>query len=123
MSEAEVSPPNAIIFICDEHNPNLAIPNSANDILVASNDTCVSVGTQHPVDGSTRIQLLNRAPSLELYLVFSGKIDAPTKHLSVVTSQAVRILSIGVTCRRPELRVWVDDLRSPSELVAEVRCP
>lgn len=120
--EATLSVPNAIVFLFDTATKNVKVPEYINDAIVASNKSCVSVGTQPDVDGEVTIKLANKFTDLEkgpYELVFSGYIDTPGKKIAVVTSEFEKLLEMGVPNMKTEVHVWVDDQKYPSVVLID----
>lgn len=55
--------PYAIIFINDNDNDAVDIP-EYNDNVVSFNDSCISVGTIHEVDGDVDIELTKEVSNI-----------------------------------------------------------
>lgn len=57
MSSVTVGPQNAILFLFDPTDKNVVVPAYVDGELIASTKTCISVGTQAPVDGDAEVSL------------------------------------------------------------------
>jgi hypothetical protein len=121
MARAVLSPPNAILFVFDPTNTDVAVPPYVDGQLTAATATCVSVGTQADVDGDTEVSLhAASAIPADLQRAFVGAIATPGRRLAVVTSQLERVLDIEVPDKTAELSIWVDDLRNPAQVAIGV---
>lgn len=122
MNSVTIGPPNAILFVFDPTDKNVIVPRYIDGVLTAATETCVSVGTQEPVDGNTEVSLEfgDGTPSL-LYQVFVGSILTPGGKIAVVTSEFHRVLELDVTKGKVGLSIWVDDLRNPARVVVNVK--
>jgi hypothetical protein len=122
MSTVTLSPPNAILFLFDRANKKVRIPTYIEGQLVASNDSCVSVGTQAAVDGDVTVTLEASPPNInELQRLYAGVLNAPSRKLAIVTAEAQTILEIDVGSDRPEIEVWADDQRNPARIAMVAR--
>lgn len=124
MSTATLAPPNAILFLFDRGNSAVSIPEYIDGQLVASNASCVSVGTQAAVDGEVTIILESKTSSAAtagLNKVFSGALQVPSKRLAVVTAEARTVLECEVASGMPEIEVWADDIRNPARITVIAR--
>lgn len=123
MTRTTLSPPNAIVFVMDLTNPDVRIPEYVNGRLVASTESCVSVGTQAEVDGKTTVVLVKSiadSNALEKH-IFQGKISTPGKKIAVVTSDLRKILEVNVAGDETLVNIWVDHNRNPSNVVISAR--
>jgi len=121
MSTVTLTPPNAILFVFDPSNQNVTVPDYVNAQLIAANATCISVGTQAPVDGDTVVSLCEPETYRKgLEKVFDGRIETPSRRVAVVTSEFQQVLEMSVSSTITDVAVWADDLRSPGRLVVEV---
>jgi len=86
MSTVTLTPPNAILFVFDPSNQNVTVPDYVNAQLIAANATCISVGTQAPVDGDTVVSLCEPETYRKgLEKVFDGRIETPSRRASTLT--------------------------------------
>ena len=114
--------PHAIIFLYDLANKNVQIPKYVDDVLVSSNEGCVSVGTQADVDGEVTLKLVDRLPENHKNTykkVFDGCINTPGKRLAISTSEEEGILEIEVQDRKAQVSIWVDDVSYPGVVLVE----
>lgn len=116
--------PNAIVFLHDLSARDVVIPEYIDDVLVSSNDSCVSIGTQAEVDGDVKISLSNVIDDVDKVgckLVFDGAIETPTKEISLSTCESDCVLAITVTQETAQVLVWVDDERYPALILIQAR--
>ncbi|AOT07694.1 hypothetical protein [Pseudoalteromonas luteoviolacea] len=116
--------PNAIVFLYDSANQDIQIPEYIDNVLVAANEKCVSIGTQLDVDGDVTIKLSNQRDDLDknsCERVFDGVICTPGKKLAVSTSEDEAILQVDVKGDKAKVSVWVDDSSFPSLVLIEVQ--
>lgn len=122
MSNATISPPNAILFVFDPTNKDIVVPPYVDGEITAATETCVSVGTQASVDGETEVSLdLDNATPSDLHQAFFGSIVTPGGKIAVVTSKFERVLELDVPKGKANVSVWVDDLRNPAQVTVLVR--
>lgn len=122
MLKAVLRPPNAILFVFDPTNSDVAIPPYVNGELTAATETCVSVGTQADVDGETEVSLaMATVAQPELQQVFAGAVATPGGKVAVVTSEFDRVLELDVPKTGVEVFIWTDDLRNPARVVVHVK--
>jgi hypothetical protein len=122
MSTVTFSPPNAILFLFDRANSEVRIPTYSDGQLIASNDSCLSVGTQAAVDGDVTVTLETTPSDMnQLQRLFAGTMNAPSRKLAIVTAEAQTILEIEVGSSRPEIEVWTDDQRNPARIAVVAR--
>ena len=121
MPTTSLCPPNAILFVFDPTNTEVVVPAYVDRELVASNETCVSVGTQPDVDGPTEVSLtVGGGTSNDLVRVFSGAIKTPGGRVAIVTSDFQRVLELTVPIGSVEVSIWSDDDRSPARITVNV---
>lgn len=121
--EASLSVTRAIVFALDLANKNARVPEYIDGELIASNESCVSVGTQAEVDGAVTIKLSERLSDSEkrsYKIVFNGAIETPSKKLAIVTSEIEKILEMDVKNTKARVVISVDDLKFPSVVLVEV---
>ncbi|QTD49690.1 hypothetical protein [Sulfidibacter corallicola] len=114
--------PHPIIFLYDADNGQMEIPEYVDGKTIASNRTCVSVGTQASVDGPVTLRLVKKAPKeiVESFIqIFEGVIDSPKKTLSIFTSEGASALEINVRTNHPNIIVWVDNIDVPGSVCIE----
>jgi len=122
MLQAMLSPPNAILFVFDPTNKDVAIPAYVDGKLTAATETCVSVGTQADVDGDTEITLdLGDEVPDGLRQVFFGMILTPGGRVGIITSQFQRVLELEVPVGTLDVSIWVDDLCNPGRVAVYVK--
>lgn len=124
MSTVMLAPPNAILFVFDRGDKSVRIPDYIDGQLVASNDSCVSIGTQAAVDGDVTVTLeAASSPSLlsGLQNVFAGVVHAPSHKLAIVSADGQTVLESDVASDRPRLEIWADDLRNPARIAVVAR--
>ncbi len=122
--EVTLSVPNAIIFLYDSANKNIQVPEYIDNVLVAANEMCISIGTQAYVDGDVTIRLFNQiydSDKQSCEQVFDGYISTPGKKLVVSTSEENAILQIDVEGENTQVSVWVNDSDFPSLLLIEAQ--
>ena len=122
--EVTLSVPNAIIFLYDSANKNIQVPEYIDNVLVAANEMCISIGTQACVDGDVTIRLFNQiydSDKQSCEQVFDGYISTPGKKLVVSTSEENAILQIDVEGENTQVSVWVNDSDFPSLLLIEAQ--
>lgn len=122
--EVTLSVPNAIIFLYDMASKNVQIPEYIDNVLVAANAKCVSIGTQAYADGDVTIRLSNQIADLDKQScehVFDGYISTPGKKLAVSTSEDGVILQIDVKGDKTQVFAWVDDSDFPSLVLIEAQ--
>ena len=121
MGTITISPENAILFVFDPASKNVLIPPYVDGELIAANPTCVSIGTQAPVDGETEVTMsLSNAAHPGLHRAFVGRIVTPNGIVAINTASFERVLEFEVAKTSVDLCVWVDDLRNPSQVIVEV---
>lgn len=122
MSIATISPLNAILFVLDPTNKDTVVPPYVDGELTAATGTCISIGTQAPVDGETEVSLeLDGATPSDLHRAFLGSLVTPGGKLAVVTSEFERVLELDVPKGKANVCVWVDDLRNPARVAVHIR--
>jgi hypothetical protein len=122
--EATLSIPNAIIFLYDLTSKDIQIPEYIDNVLVAANQKCISIGTQADVDGDVTIRLssqINDADKKSCEQVFGGLISTPGKKLAVSISEDDAILQVNVKGGKTQVFVWVDDSDFPSLVLIEAQ--
>ena len=120
MTTTTLCPPNAILFVFDRTNHNVSVPEYIDGQLIASTDTCLSVGTQDAVDGDTTISLerLHKGASANIpHKVFTGRLRTPGRKIAVVTSEGQIVLEQDVEGEIARVEIWTDDLRNPARVV------
>jgi hypothetical protein len=78
MKAITIVPPNAVVFLFDPENRSVRVPDTMAGQIVASNDSCLAVGTQASVDGDVTILVTTAAAEADisrLHRVFSGRLD------------------------------------------------
>lgn len=117
MGSVILSPPNAILFLMDPDNREVEIPAYIDDHLVASSESCISVGTQVSVDGPTAVTLaLGGVAPKHLLLIATVGVFLPMRNLAVVTSEFEVILRQEVAKEVARVSIWVDDGRNPAKV-------
>lgn len=122
--EVTLSVPNAIIFLYDLASKNIQVPEYIDNVLVAANEKCISIGTQAYVDGDVTIRLLNQIDDSDKQSceqVFDGYISTPGKKLAVSTSEGNAILQLEVKGEKTQVSAWVDDSDFPSLVLIEAQ--
>lgn len=122
--EATLSVPNAIIFLYDLASKDIQIPEYIDNVLVAANQKCISIGTQADVDGDVTIRLssqINDSDKKSCEQVFGGLISTPGKKLAVSISEDDAILQVNVKGGKTQVFVWVDDSDFPSLVLIEAQ--
>jgi hypothetical protein len=115
----EIAPPNSLILVVGSSLPE--IPRSFGDSIVASTSTCVAVGCRSESDGPTRFLLgtegditLNGAPA------FAGKLQTPDHVVALETVEGTRVAQQAVHSDVVVIRVWVNDLSEPDEVMVAI---
>ncbi len=117
MNSVVVSPPNAIVFLMDPLNREVDIPEYIDGSLIASTASCVSVGTQAPVDGYTEITLANSQDEpVGLVRLAVFDIACPHGKVAVVTSELDVLLEHVVAKGRVNGSIWIDDEVGPAKV-------
>ena len=124
--EATLSVPNAIIFLYDLVSKDIQVPEYIDNVLVAANEKCISVGTQADVDvdGDVTIRLSSQIDDPDknsCEQVFDGLISTPGKKLAVSTSEDDAILQVDVKGEKTQVFVWVDDSDFPGLVLIETQ--
>ena len=122
--EATLSVPNAIIFLYDLASKDIQVPEYIDNVLVAANEKCISVGTQADVDGDVTIRLssqIDDSDKKSCEQVFDGLISTPGKKLAVSTSEDDAILQVDVKGEKTQVFVWVDDSDFPGLVLIETQ--
>lgn len=121
MSSVSISPPNGILFLLDPTNRDVVVPPYVDGELTASTESCISVGTQAPIDGETEVALsTSDAPLPGLNLAFSGSVLCPNGKIAVVTAEFQNVLEVDVPEGNIRVSIWVDDLEHPSKVVINI---
>jgi hypothetical protein len=111
-------PPNAILFLFDPTNRDAEVPQYVDGQLTAATASCISVGTQAEVDGETTVCIDPSGKDCEhLSAAFVGTIETPNRKFAIVTATFQRLLEVNVLNEICNVEIWVDDLRSPSEIL------
>ena len=119
---ARLAVPHGIVFVIDPTNLEAIVPDHEPGALVASNHTCISVGTQADIDGDTEIVLgAAPLPTDGLTKRSTSTIHAPVGILALVTSHFQRVLEMAVPPREAVVEVWTDDPVSPARIAIEVK--
>ncbi|MEJ2682413.1 MAG: hypothetical protein P8144_13345 [Gammaproteobacteria bacterium] len=124
MAEVTLLVPNAIIFLYDLTSENIQVPEYIDNVLVAANESCISVGTQADVDGEVTLRLSNRIDDSDkepCEKVFDGFVNTPGKKLVISTSEDDAILQVDVKGEKTQVFVWVDDTDFPSLVLVEAQ--
>ena len=122
--EATLSVPNAIIFLYDLASKDIQVPEYIDNVLVAANEKCISVGTQADVDGDVTIRLssqIDDSDKKSCKQVFDGLISTPGKKLAVSTSADEAILQVDVKGEKTQVFIWVDDSDFPGLVLIETQ--
>lgn len=120
MAIARIAPPNSRIFVFDATAKNIMIPACVSRELIASNDTCVSVGTLSESDGETTIEITSDRVYLvqaDLRWTHGLRINTPGKQVSVVTSQNDRLLTVDCLATKSAITIGVNDESEPDRVV------
>jgi hypothetical protein len=124
MSTIKLSPPNAILFVFDVTNKDVNVPQYIDGRLVASNNTCISIGTQAPVDGETTVSLEKRLQDVATHgphRVFEGRVECPGRKIAVTTSELKTVLTWDLEDTSAQVEIWVDDLHNPARVAVVAR--
>lgn len=122
MSSVTITPPNGILFVFDPTNKNVLVPEYIDGELTASTETCVSVGTQAPVDGETEVSLsASDVPPVGMQQAFLGSIVSPGGKIAIVTAEFHRVLELDVPKGNVGMSIWVNDHRNPSQIVVNIK--
>jgi hypothetical protein len=114
--ETRVAPPNSLVLVMDHTLGN--VPDSMNQNLVASTQSCVAVGTLSEADGETFLSLSDETPSRlpNRAPVFDGVLPTPSKRVSVCSVRDEPLLLLDVPASRTRVRVWANHTSEPNEI-------
>lgn len=115
--------PHAIVFVYDLSGNGIDVPEYVDDDLIASNETCISIGTKSDVDGEVTVDLIKKADHVlekNYTKVFKGFINTLGKKVAVSTSEIEGILATNVDTIKTEVSIWVNDSELPSMIFIEV---
>jgi hypothetical protein len=121
MPTVTIDSDHPIIFVYDEDNLDVTIPEYSDERPIDANLSCVSIGTQYRDSGPTEVRLVAEATGMQGTPVFQGRIDAPSKTIGIHTSEREGWAKINVRGEFAELRVWVNDAREASVVVIEAK--
>lgn len=119
MTEIALESDHPILFIYDVDNSEMLIPEYEGESLVAHNDSCVSVGMQVNTSGPTTVSLSGNVRNPTGALVFEGNVCAPSKSISVNTSERESWITIRVASDSARVKVWANDEVEPSVIAIE----
>lgn len=120
MIEASIAPANPIVFVLDPSSDTINVPQYIPGEVVASTESCISVGIQADADGETIIKLATKfADSARgrMHKVFEGKIATPSRKVAVVTAEFEGVVEQPVNAAESTIEVWVDDAGYPGEVL------
>lgn len=120
MKKVEIISDFGVIFIYDRTIKDMLIPEPLADQVVTSNNVCAVVKTQHYVDGSAFVTLIRNSEYTSSELVFDGEIQSPGKCVSINTAEDEGLLEAEVENTIANLKVWVDDIEHPENVVVFV---
>lgn len=112
------SAPHPIVFVFDFLNELMEVPEYDANSVTSANNSCVSVRTIADVDGDVTANLATDIPNdvTNAVKVFHGAIDSPNKKIALVTSENEKLLELGVSSIKAEIRIFVDDVKNPSRI-------
>jgi hypothetical protein len=123
--EARLHPLNSLLLVLDSSSRDL--PESMGGQLVAASTSSVAVGTRSEADGPTTVRITDeeegqvKQATHPLLLAFEGKIDTPSARLVVESVLGERYMEFPWAPTEAELRIWVNDLTEPDEIVISLR--
>jgi hypothetical protein len=119
ISSATVAPPYSIVLISDLQLGE--IPESPGGGLILAAASCITVGCLSDADGPTHFTLGSVSdvdPGREP--AFVGMLQTPTRRLALQTVLGEPILEVAVTARLTKVRVWVNDVLEPDDIIVGI---
>ncbi len=116
MKTISTSPPNSLILVMD-HASGI-VPETMDNRLVSTTESCVAVGCMSAYDGPTEIQLGQTNEIIPTdALIFEGEISTPSKKLSICLVTNAELLSVAVSGERTNIRIFANDLSEPNRIL------
>ncbi len=110
-----VSPNNSLILVMDPEIGEIPVPESMDNSLIVSTESCIGIGTLCEFDGVTNIVLSNDAASMKpsLFQVFDGEVETPNGIISVQSVYLENYLEIEASKPVSRMQVWVNHNTEP----------
>ncbi|MBC7150846.1 MAG: hypothetical protein H5U22_15780 [Rhizobium sp.] len=119
MTSVRIAPPNSVVLIEDSLGGD--IPESMNQSLVASTDSCIAVGCRAEADGETEIIIDDYDRSDIGELIFDGVLRTDSQKLVVSTVLSAVLLEAQVPDTETRLRIWANDRREPDRILIGIK--
>lgn len=116
MNIVEVESEYPIIYISDENHPSMVFPDHVDNKLVQYSRSCISVGIQYGFDGPTTVHIVDKSEEKFGTVVFRGKIETPSKNLSVSTSEDEVLISLKVPTCHTYVEIRTNDVEEPDRV-------
>jgi hypothetical protein len=91
-------------------------------MLVSATTTTIVVGTLASPDGPTSITLTDEEIfAKDVHVVYQGKLETPSKQISVETVCNEIILDMPTECNECQVAIWVNHDSEPDKIVIVFR--
>ncbi len=118
-SSAKTAPPYSLVLISDSNGGD--IPAVMGNSLVVSTDSCIAIGCRVDADGDTLFILGDtREVDPGSGPIFHGNLKTPGHRVAIKSVIGQTILETSVPQQETIVRIWVNDLREPDQIIVGI---